>query len=120
MTEKVTEARPYFYRAIRLQNAFVSEGNRLRNKERKFLLECCMYHYEGGDLTNLKELKQHMGEIGFFERINDTSIYKCKLSTLGWARTGHGVFTLAPGLSFRKGDKLQYEVKLTMDGSEGV
>lgn len=107
--------RHYFYQVIRLHNACVSENKKLRDKEREFLLECCMFHYEGGDLTDLKALKKHMKGIGFFNRIDDTSIYKCKLSASGWAKTGHGVFTLPPILSIRKGGELNYEVKVVFD-----
>lgn len=108
----VTSAKDFFYKYISMTSSVMPEDYKLTHTETMYLVECCMFHYMGGDLSNMKELSKHMLDINFFARDTDVSLYKYKISTKKWAKTGRGVFQLPGVLTKRKGEKLEYNFTL--------
>ncbi len=112
----VKNPRDFFTLCVNLLSSIVSdEDNKLTYKEKMFLIECCMYNYEGNDLSKSSSLSDHMKHIGFFTRKSDTSIYKYKLSLKKWAITGRKEFTLPGVLAKREGDKLGLNINISLD-----
>ena len=115
---KIESAKDFFNKYISVASSIVSEDYRLTWKEIEFLVECCIYNYEGNDLNNLDELSIHMLSIGFFTRKTDISMYKCKLGIKKWAITGRNIFKLRGVLDSKKGDIMTF--KLDFDFQEEV
>lgn len=112
---KVGSVKDFFHKHVSMTSAIMPEKYKLTHTETMYLVECCMYHYNGGDLSNMKKLSEHMLDIKFFTREKDVSLYKYKISTKKWAKTGRNVFELPEWLSKKKGDKLEYTFYLTYE-----
>lgn len=110
MKAQVATAREYFFKCISIHSSLMPPDFQLTYKEIMFLVECCMYNYEGNDLTDIDALGDLFTERRFFKRKADVSIYKYKLGVKRWAKTGRKEFTLPPMLDKRKGDKLSSSI----------
>lgn len=106
MRAEAENARDYFYKCISLHSSLTSSDYQLTYKEIMFLVECCMYNYEGNDLKDIDALGNLFIDKKFFKRKSDVSIYKYKLGVKRWAKTGRGEFVLPPMLDKKEGDKL--------------
>lgn len=109
---KTKSAKDFFYKYISVTSALMPEAYRLTYKEILFLVECCIYHYEGNDLGNSKALTKHLLDIKFFNRKTDVSLYKYKIGSKKWAKTGSKQFELPGILGSKKGDKLDFNFSL--------
>ena len=109
-----TSVKDFFYKSASVVSAVMPEKYQLRSRELDFLVECCMYNYEGGDLSNTAALAQHMIDIAFFKRVTDTSLYKYKLSIKKWAKTSRNLFRLPLELDIKEGQVLEYNLKIEM------
>lgn len=118
MKQKISLEKPedYFRKSIELTGTFVSESNRLTNRELNFLVECCLYNYNGGDLTVHRKLSQHFLDINFFSREKDVAVYKYKISNKGWVKTGRNIFILPNYLDKKPGDKMNIVLELNVNG----
>ena len=112
---KYDSIKEFFIGYLGVSSALVGEDYRLRHKELMFLVECCMYHHEGGDLNNIDDLSQHMLDIKFFNRKTDTSLYKYKLSVKKWISAGRNKFILPGLLGERDTSKLNYTLNLRFE-----
>ena len=109
-----TSVKDFFYKSASVVTAIMPKRYKLRSRELDFLVECCMYNYEGKDLSNTAALAQHMVDIKLFKKVSDTSLYKYKLSTKKWAKTGRGMFLLPLEFNIKKGQTLEYKMKIEM------
>lgn len=117
---KTTFAKDFFYKYISIQSVLMPEDYRLTYKEIMFLVECCVYHYEGNDLSNSKQLTKHLLDIKFFSRKSDVSLYKYKIGSKKWAKTGSKQFELPGILGKRKGDILNFNFSLELINEESI
>lgn len=106
MKAQVDTARDYFYKCISIHSSLMPSDFQLTYKETMFLVECCVYNYEGNDLTDIQALGELFLKKKFFKRKEDVSIYKYKLGVKRWAKTGRKEFILPPMLAKKEGDKL--------------
>ncbi len=116
----VSTAREFFERYIAMQSSVMPEEYKLTYKEQRFLCECCVYNYEGNDLMYKARLVKHMLDIKLFKNHADTSLYKYKLGCKKWAKTGVNDFELPGVLGYRKGQKLEYNFKLSLDAQDAT
>lgn len=115
---EVYSARDYFYKCINILSATIDDKYKLSPKQVDFLVECCVYNYEGGDLTNTSKLSKHMLDIKMFPRKGDTSIYKYEISIRKWFTSGRGIFTLPNNLNKKRGDTLDFSLHLKWKDEE--
>lgn len=114
---KTADPKDFFNKYISVMSALVPEEYRLTWKEIEFLTECCIYQYEGHDLSDIKALTDHLLDMNFFTRKADVSTYKCKIGTKKWAVTGRDQFILPKYLNLKPGDKLHYALTIEFDES---
>jgi len=112
MKIEVENVRDYFYKCVSLHSSLSHSQYRLTYKEIMFLVECCMYNYEGNDLTDIDALGKLFLDKKFFKRKSDVSIYKYKLGVKRWAKTGRREFKLPPLLDKKEGDTLSATISL--------
>lgn len=82
---------------IKMVEAVTSSENKLTERERNFLIECCMFNQRGGDLGDFQELSGYLIDKRFFKRKQEVSDYKYRLSTKKWVISNHMKFEI-PGL----------------------
>lgn len=115
------ELSPYkfFNLVIRSVNLFMSDKMEIDNRTIEFLAHCCVFNYEGGDLTVIKDLNKYLFSKGFLksETSNQASVHKTKLAKKRWIIGGRGVFDLG-GFDY-KGKPLHYELIIKSNGTDG-
>ena len=109
---KVESTRDFFYKQISITSVLMPEDCKLTNIEILFLVECCMYHYNGNDLSDFKGLSDHFLGIRFFKTKERVSLYKYKLSAKKWVKSKKGEFLLPNSLSKTKKDNLYFKFEL--------
>lgn len=109
---KIYSVKDYFFNYISVVSVFQPEEFKLTYKEILFLTECCIFNYEGNDLSNYKNLVKHFLNIKFFKKASDISIYKYKLSVKKWIKSDRDNFILPNSLNKHKGDVLKYNLEL--------
>lgn len=117
---KTTSVKDFFYKYISVTSALMPEAYKLTYKEIQFLVECCIYNYEGNDLSDSKKLTKHLLDIKFFSRKTDVSLYKYKIGSKKWARTGSKQFELPGVLGSKKGDDLVFNFNLQFEDEREV
>ncbi len=113
--KELFSARDYFFNVISVISALSADDFKLTPKEIEFLVECCIYNYEGKDLTRTSKLSKHLISNNFFTKASDIATYKYKVGVKKWAKTTKGMFTLPPDLNKKKGDVLSYNLSLKMN-----
>lgn len=115
---KIQSAKDFFYKYITVNSALMPEDYRLTYMEIQFLVECCMYSYEGNDLKDSRALTNHFMDINFFSRKTDVALYKYKIGLKKWAKTGRKAFELPGVLGSKRGDKLDFNLSMEWVDSE--
>lgn len=108
---KINNIKEYFRTFILIKSALKKDEEQLTATEADFLLNCCIYNFNGGDLNDFNSLWEYLNkETLFIRRRNDLSTYKLKLSIKKWAKSARDVFKLVQSLDVvEDGDKyLQY------------
>lgn len=106
------DIKDFFTKYLKINSALMPEEFRLRSRELDFLVECCVFNFNGGNVSDIKALKQYMTDIKFFSDDHHVSIYKNKIGIKKWAITGVGTFKLPGLLGTRDPEKLKFNLLL--------
>lgn len=97
---KIRNIYTYFETFIRLKSSIRPKDEQLTHTEQMFLIYCCVYNYNGGDLNDYDKLYENVSkDLAFISRRNDLSGYKLKMSVKKWAKSGRNVFQLIDSLN---------------------
>lgn len=94
---KTKSIRDFYYKYVSIQSSLMANEYRLTHKEIVFLVECCVYNFDGNDLSDTYKLIDYMTNKKIFNRRSDVSLYKYKIGSKKWAKTGNNIFIL-PGI----------------------
>lgn len=100
---KINNIKEYFRTFILIKSALRKLNEQLTQTEIDFLISCCVYNFNGGDLNNFDSLFKYLNkETLFIRRRNDLSTYKLKLSIKKWVKSSRDVFKLIHSLDIVK------------------
>ncbi len=112
-TEEYDDIEVFIDIYLQMLNSFVEDEYKLTYKERQFLVQCVIYQYNGGQLSDFYDFQDYMMGKKFCSKPNHVSMYKHKLSVKKWVKTSKYKFLLGKNLNLEKGKDITSQLTIS-------
>lgn len=108
----------FYAQIIAVISALMVKEKRLPPKLQEFLVWCCVFLYQGGDLAETDDLADFLIEKDFIKAKRQINNYKAQLRERGWLKGGYGEFNIPEFLIYDEHKEKVFQTTIVLNDTE--